>query len=199
MEELNFLEQIKTYTESEDALSVSKDVNELRTKFEDYILEEERKVQVSELEAKDNPETEKEVAEAAEKKTGELAEMKDAFYEMYQTYKENKKSIIDEKNASEAKNLSEKTALIKRLKEVVSSEENIGSAFGALKEIQEQWKAIGNIPRDKRNSVQVEYSHLLDDFFYNIKIYKELKDHDFHRNAQMKTLLIEELKKLNEL
>ncbi|MBL1279521.1 MAG: DUF349 domain-containing protein [Fluviicola sp.] len=198
MEELNFLEQLKAYTENENVLSVSRDVNELRSKFEDYILEEERKVQVAELEAKDSPETETEALETAKVRTSEIAQMKDAFYDIYQVYKEKKKAILDEKNASEAKNLSEKTALVKRLQEVVTSEENIGAAFGSLKEIQEKWKEIGDIPRDKRDAVQKEYSHLLDDFFYNIKIYKELKDHDFHRNAQLKKGLIEQLKELSK-
>ena len=198
MEELNFLEQIKAYAENEDALAVSRDVNELRTKFGDYILEEERKVQVMELSAKDTPETEKEILETAVKRTSEIAQLKDAFYETYQVYKEKKKAVLDEKNAIEAKNYSEKKALVTRLKEVVTQEENIGSAFASLKEIQEKWKTIGDIPRDKRDAIQKEYSHLLDDFFYNIKIYKELKDHDFHRNAQLKKNLIEQLKEVGK-
>ena len=226
MEELNFIEQIKTYADSEDVLAIGKDVNELRTKFEDYILEEERKVQVVELVASSagetnsstsvtdssstdtesssdvaldtDSETKDEPIDPVKRKE-ELSQLKDEFYVIYTSYKEKKKIIIDEKNTSEANNLSEKNALIKRLQEVVTSEENIGSAFGALKEIQERWKEIGDIPRDKRNAIQSDYSKLLEDFFYNIKIYKELKDHDFHRNLQLKSALIEELKKLNEL
>ena len=199
MEVLNFLEEIKAYAENENALAVSRDVNELRGKFGDYILEEERKVQVSELEAQNTPETSGEVKIQAAQKTEELLQLKEEFYAVYNVYKEKKNAIIEEKNSSESKNLTEKIGLIKRLQEVVTSEENIGSAFGALKEIQERWKEIGDIPRDKRNSIQGDYSKLLEDFFYNIKIYKELKDHDFHRNSQLKGKLIEELKQLNEV
>tara|TARA_B110000285_G_scaffold136465_1_gene152827 strand:+ start:445 stop:2178 length:1734 start_codon:yes stop_codon:yes gene_type:complete len=199
MEVLNFLEEIKAYAENENALAVSRDVNELRGKFGDYILEEERKVQVSELEAQNTPETSGEVKIQAAQKTEELLQLKEKFYAVYNVYKEKKNAIIEEKNSSESKNLTEKIGLIKRLQEVVTSEENIGSAFGALKEIQERWKEIGDIPRDKRNSIQGDYSKLLEDFFYNIKIYKELKDHDFHRNSQLKGKLIEELKQLNEV
>lgn len=199
MEVLNFLEEIKAYAENENALAVSREVNELRSKFGDYILEEERKIQVSELEAQKTPETMGEVKVQAAQKTEDLLQLKEEFYSIYTAYKEKKNAIIEEKNSSEAKNLSEKQSLIKRLQEVVTSEENIGSAFGALKEIQERWKEIGDIPRDKRNSIQGDYSKLLEDFFYNIKIYKELKDHDFHRNSQLKGKLIEELKQLNEV
>ena len=179
MEVLNFLEEIKAYAENENALAVSRDVNELRSKFGDYILEEERKIQVSELEVQKTPETMGEVKVQAAQKTEELLQLKEEFYSIYTAYKEKKNAIIEEKNSSEAKNLSEKQSLIKRLQEVVTSEENIGSAFGALKEIQERWKEIGDIPRDKRNSIQGDYSKLLEDFFYNIKIYKELKDPRF--------------------
>ena len=81
----------------------------------------------------------------------------------------------------------------------MTKEENIGSAFASYKEIQEQWKAVGDIPRGNRSEVQAEYSKLLEDFFYNIKIYKELKDHDFHRNFQLKMEIIEKLKTLIEV
>lgn len=194
MESLNFTEQLKELASSEDVLAVGREVNELRTKFDDYILEEERKIQVDELEAQDANEDIN-----TDDRKAEIAQLKDNFYVLFQAYKDARKVLVDERNAKEEKNLSEKIALTKRLKEIVSSEENIGAAFAALKEIQEQWKEIGDIPRSQRNDVETEYTHLLDDFFYNIKIYKELKEHDFHRNQQLKTALIGELKKLNSL
>jgi hypothetical protein len=82
------------------------------------------------------------------------------------------------------------------LKEVIEAEENIGSAFNAYKEIHETWKKIGDIPREKRDDTQKEYSRLLEIFFYNIKIYRELKDHDYKRNFQLKEDVIFRLKQL---
>ena len=197
MEELNFLDGMQKFADSDAILKEGRDVNEYRAKFGDYILEEERKIQVQEIEEKEN--SEEADSSILKQKTEELTKLKDDFYEIYNVYKEKKKVLVDAKNNSESDNLSKKNALIKRLKEVVTTEENIGSAFGSLKEIQESWKEIGDIPRDKRNDIQSEFSRLIEDFFYNIKIYKDLKDHDFHRNAQLKTALIEELKKLNDL
>lgn len=196
MENLNFLEELNTLTANEDVLSVSKDVNELRSKLDDYILEEERKIQVAQLTADENSET---VETSVRAKSEEIAQLKEQFYEVFNAYKEKRKVVTEDKKAFEAKNLAEKTALIKRLKEVISTEENIGAAFSALNEIQDKWKEIGDIPREKRNDIQGEYSRLLEDFFYNINIYKELKNHDFHRNFQLKTALILELKKINQL
>lgn len=195
MENMNFLETIKELAASENLLAVGRDVNELRTKFEDYALEAERKIQVAQLEAKDNPEAHD--LAALESELTALATLKDDFYQIYGDFKEKRKVVIDAKNAVETENLGKKRSLISRLRETVTTEENIGAAFGALKEIQDKWKEIGDIPRDKRNDIQTEYSRLLEDFFYNIKIYKDLKDHDFHRNLQLKKDLIAELKQLN--
>ena len=194
MADLSLLDKLKELAANADVLSVGKEVSELRSKFEDFTIEEERKIQVAELEAEAQ---EVAVDAAVEAEKAAIVQMKDDFFELYKAYQESKQAIIKERNAAEAQNLSEKIALTKRLKEVVNSEENIGAAFGALKEIQENWKTIGDIPRNKRNEIETEYSHLLDDFFYNIKIYKDLKDHDFHRNEQLKEALIEELKKLH--
>ncbi|MDX2360765.1 MAG: DUF349 domain-containing protein [Crocinitomicaceae bacterium] len=194
MSELSLLDKLKELAANEDVLSVGKEVNELRSKFEDFTIEEERKIQVAELEAE---EQKVEIEAGVVERKAEVKQMKDDFLDLLKAYNEQKKAIIEQRKATEAQNMSEKTALIKRLKEVVSSEENIGAAFGALKEIQEKWKTIGDIPRNDRNDIETEYSHLLDDFFYNIKIYKDLKDHDFHRNQQLKEALIEDLKKLH--
>lgn len=196
MENLNFIEELNVLVANEDVLSVSRDVNDLRSKLEDYILEEERKIQVAQIVAEEKQES---VDASVETNQEAVLQLKESFYEIYNAYKEKRKAVVEQKKVSEVKNLAEKNALIKQLKEVISTEENIGAAFGALNEIQDKWKEIGDIPREKRNDIQSEYSRLLEDFFYNIKIYKELKDHDFHRNFQLKTALIAELKKVNQL
>ncbi len=190
MESTDFIERLKELAANEDVMAVSQEVNELRTKFADYVLEEERKAQVAKLEAEERGE---EVA-ATENDFG-----KEAFYEIYGAYKVARKVAIDALKATEERHLQQKRGLISKLKDVVQKEENIGAAFAAFKEVQEEWKTIGDIPRDKRNEIQTEYSKLIEDFFYNIKIYKELKDHDFHRNHQMKLDLIEKLKKIVEV
>lgn len=200
MENLEFIDTLTELTSKEDLLAVGRDVNDLRGKFEDYLLEEERKIQVAELEAQQETSEASQGSDSiSESRQSELNSLKDEFYSIYNSYKERKKSIIEEQNSIEAKNLSAKLSLINDLREVVQSEENIGAAFASFKKIQESWKEIGDIPRKKRNEIQTEYSRLLEDFFYNIKIYKELKDHDFQRNLKLKEELIEELKKLNAL
>lgn len=188
MEKNTFLEELTTLTANENALSVSREVNELKTRFEDFILEEERKFQVAQLEAK----------ERGENVSLEIAPnpIKDEFYTIYNQYKEKRNKAIADKNAAQEDCLRQKRTLLSRLKTLVENEEHIGAAFGEYKAIHEEWKKVGDIPRDKRDKIQSEYSHLLEDFFYNMKIYRELKEHDLHRNEQVKEEVIAKVKAL---
>jgi hypothetical protein len=214
MENMDFIAKLEELSAQENVLSVSKEVNELRSKFDDYVLEEERKVQVAQLEAEkveSDPEEEveagpeaeveaetnvKPVVESTEESDNDLG--KAAFYVLFDAFKVRRKAAVEAKNNLLAENLRLKRELIARLQKVVTSEENIGAAFAAFKEIQDKWNEIGDIPRDDRADVQKDYSKLLEDFFYNINIYKQLKDHDFHRNHQKKMELINELKALQK-
>lgn len=191
MESTAFLEELKTLASQEDLISAGREVNELSARFEDYVIEEERKLQIAQMDAEEKGE---ELPE-----NPELVKLKEAFRGALKDFREKRKAVLDSKNAEETTNLSRKKALINKLRETIQQEENIGAAFGALKEIQESWKEIGDIPREKRDEIQSEYSRLIEDFFYNINIYKQLKDHDLKRNAQMKQEVIARLKELENI
>ena len=184
MENNALIEELIILVQNEDTLAVSREINELKTRFDDFILEEERKDQVAFLEAQEK----EEVHEITDFKT-----LKDEFYGVYNEYKDRRKAVIEAKNAVETENLKLKKNLITRLKEVIEKEENIGLAYNAYKEIHEAWKNVGDVAREKRDEIQHEYSRLLEDFFYNMKIYRELKDHDLKRNSQLKLEVIAQL------
>ena len=187
MEKMDFQAQIVAYLAADDLVVLGRDVAALRSSFEDYYLEVERVEQVKKLEAQAN---------------GQKYEMldfqyeKDLFFETYKTFQEKRKIQVGLKTTLEAENLRLKRSLIQQLKEVIENEEKIGSAFNAHKEIHETWKKIGDIPRDKRDDIQKEYSRLIEIFFYNIKIYRELKANDYKRNSQLKQDIIFKLKNL---
>jgi hypothetical protein len=187
MELTNFLEKIHTLSSAEDLIGLGREASELRQEFEDIMMEAERVEQVKRLEASEKGENYEEV---------DFRPEKEAFFEAYKSFQEKRKKQVELKSALENENLKQKKALIDRLKDVIENEEKIGTAFNAYKEIHENWKKVGDIPRDKREAVQKEYSRLLEIFFYNIKIYKELKDHDYKRNQQLKEALIFKLKQL---
>lgn len=187
MENLNFQEQIEALIKAEDLIALGKEASALKSSFEDTMIEAERIQQVKQMEAQENGEQFEPI---------DYKSQKEAFYSSYRTFQELRKKQIEIKSALENENLRQKKALINRLKEVIEGEEKIGSAFNSYKEIHETWKKIGDIPREKRDETQKEYSRLLEIFFYNIKIYRELKDHDYKRNFQLKEDVIFRLKQL---
>lgn len=192
MEKAAFVDALKALATQEDPLAVSREISELRGKFEDLILEEQRKQQVAQLEARERGE-EVESAEADAEDT-----IREEFYAIYTAYKDKRNAAQEAKVLSEGSHLRQKRALIERLRRVIQTEENIGAALGQYKEIHEEWKNVGDIPRDKRQEIQSEYSRLLEDFFYHLKIYRELREHDLHRNHQLKVDVIRRIKELEK-
>ena len=93
-------------------------------------------------------------------------------------------------------NLEKKLAMLERLRNTIQEEENIGAAFAVFNEVREEWNQVGDVPGDQYKEVHDQYYRLQDEFFYNITIYKELKDHDLKVNLKKKEDLIVKAKEL---
>jgi hypothetical protein len=187
METNPFVSELSALLNQEEVLSLGRDAQDIKTRFDDFMLEEERKDQVNALNAA-------ETGEVYENQ--DFSSLKQAFYDLYDAFKNKRNQQKVLKDALEKENLKLKRSLIERLQQVIENEENIGAAYNAQKEIHETWKKVGDIPRDKRDEIQRDYSRMLEIFFHNMKIYRELKDHDYHRNAQLKLSLINQLEAL---
>ncbi|MBN4070997.1 DUF349 domain-containing protein [Crocinitomix catalasitica] len=123
----------------------------------------------------------------------------DEFKSLQTVFKEKKNVALKEIKEVEKKNLEKKRTYIAALMDLIQNEENIGRAIGRFRDIQESWREVGDIPRDKRQEIQKEFSNLIDNFQYNINIYKDIKDHDLNRNLKKKKELIQKLKALIEI
>lgn len=120
--------------------------------------------------------------------------------EQFETLLESYRERVREhglKIAEEQKeNLAVKTALLEELDKLIKEEENIKTAFDRFNAISEKWKSVGDVPGDKFKDIQDQFTHLKDTFFYNVKIYKELREHDLKINQKRKEELIEKAKEL---
>ncbi len=101
--------------------------------------------------------------------------------------------IRRKRQKDEADNLAAKQAIMEELRTMISNEENIGTAFQRFTELQEKWRTIGNVPATAYRELQSDFSHLRDEFFYHIRIYKELRDHDLKKNTALKQALIADM------
>ncbi|MDA7803741.1 DUF349 domain-containing protein, partial [Crocinitomix sp.] len=184
--------KIKDLAEQEIVLQSVNEFNDLVTEFYKIQEEEEHQWEIKKLErieAGENP-------EAIEKPVYPLL----SEFKVFSTlFKVKKKVEIQAQKDAEKVNLQKKKALIAAFSDLVQNEENIGRAIGRFRDIQDSWKEVGPIPRDKRQGVQQEFSQLVDTFQYNINIYKEIKDHDLSRNLKLKQEVIENLNRLLEI
>ena len=181
------IDKLSAYVAEDDLISNIREVNQLKVEFDDWLLKEEGQQQAEILKAKDIGKDIEQI---------DFSIFKEKFYSLYGNYKENRKKQIEIKNQLEGENLKQKKVLIAELKSLVENEENIGSAFKSFNSIQDTWKKIGDIPRVKRDEVQKEYSRLREMFFYNINMYREIKEHDYKRNFQLKNEVIFKLKSI---
>ena len=94
--------------------------------------------------------------------------------ELIVDFKDRRKAFKKKKEEEEKANLIAKKAILTEFKDLVENEENIGAAFAKKKEIQQRWKELGNIPKDKFEDIQSQYSKLNDFFNYNINIFTSI-------------------------
>ena len=184
--------KIRALAEQDKVLELADDFNDLVTEFYRLQEEEEHQWEVEKLERIEAGEK----PESIEKPVFEFLEEVKALSTLFH---EKRKAEVREKKEIEKKNLEKKQTYLAALKDLIQNEENIGRAIARFRDIQEGWKEIGPIPRDKRQDLQREFSNLVDSFQYNINIYKEIKDHDLNRNLKMKQEIMEKLKALLEL
>ena len=118
------------------------------------------------------------------------------FKQLMDAFHQRVNDIRRRKAKEEADNLAAKKAIMDELRGLITGEENIGTAFQKFKDLQEKWKTIGNVPAQQYRELQSDYSHLLDEFFYHIRIYKELRDHDLRKNTALKQALISDMQSL---
>ena len=115
------------------------------------------------------------------------------FKQLLDAFNTKVNDIHRKRQKDEAENLAAKQEIMEELKTMISTEENIGTAFQRFTELGEHWKRIGPVPQQAYRELQSDYSHLRDEFFYHIRIYKELRDHDLKKNTALKQAMIADM------
>lgn len=92
----------------------------------------------------------------------------------------------------------EKEGLLQELRKLIDEEDRIGKAFQRFEEIRAKWKELSEASSSGHRDLQQEYGQLLDKFFYNIKIYKDLRELDLQKNQEMKEDVIRRIQALEK-
>lgn len=89
-----------------------------------------------------------------------------------------------------------KLAIIEELKTLIDSHETIGQTWGAFRELQQRWRAVGPVPLAQNKDLWETYNHHVENFYNLVKIDRELRDLDLRRNYEAKIALCEQAEAL---
>lgn len=181
------LDQLVALKEETDHKVVQRSIKSLSEKFYEITNEEEKELQI-----KNNNSDAEELFTLSAEELQLNEEIKGVLTEL-KVLRNDLKSARDNE---EKENLSAKQVLLKRFQVLLQEEENIGILFNTIKEIREEWKTIGDIPKTKFQDIQSQYSQLNELFNYNVNIYKELQENDLKRNYSLKNQVIHKAKEL---
>jgi len=134
--------------------------------------------------------------EKAEAATDTSDEAQAKFKELTATFKSKVSSAREAIKRLEEETVATAKDLLTELQNLVENEENIGKAFAGFNAIQEKWKSLPRVSNDNYRDLNVEYNKMIERFFYNINIYKELKELDLKRNLEEKQKVLETQKNL---
>lgn len=149
----------------------------------------------------------KEAAEKAAEAAGEVLEnwqpvideTEQAFKELLNVYKQKRAELQKQLEQDQAQNLLRKENILSQMKEMAQAETaDVMDNLQKMRELQAEWKTIGPVPAPKAQEIWKQYQQYQEQFYDLVKINIELRDLDFKKNLEMKTLLCEAAEKLKE-
>ena len=187
MEEL--ITELENLCEIQNPYSVSKRSEEIKTLFYKSLKSENNIEDISEEDSDEDSD------EDEEKKTLHPLEVK--FKNANNKFRKIKSDYRKNREKEENKNLIIKENIISDIDKLSKEEESLKVTFEKFKDYQNKWNNTGHVPITKSNDLWQNYHHHVELFYDYIKINKELRDLDFKRNLEQKTIICEKSEKLS--
>ena len=181
------IEEHEQLLETEKPYSVSKQIDEIKVCF--Y-----KKLHSLNNSEKESEEEETETDSEKQEKTLHPLEIK--FKQVHNKYRKLKSEFRKNREKEEEKNLKIKQQIIVDIDLLIKEEESIKTTFEKFRTLQNKWKNTGNVPLKENNNLWQSYHHHVEIFYDYIKINNDLRDLDFKRNLEQKTLICEKSEKL---
>jgi hypothetical protein len=113
-------------------------------------------------------------------------------------FRDKKAKFNKDREKEREENLVKKNHVLEKLRALVDDEES-GASMGALKEIQKEWKSVGQVPSQYNKNLWASYNALIDRFYDKRSIYFELKELDLRKNLEAKLEICERAEKLHRI
>ena len=128
----------------------------------------------------------------------ESEELEEEFKELLARYKAKRAEIAAKQAKEEADNLARKQAILDEMRTMVegANADDVLANLQRMRELQATWKSIGNVPAPQTQAIRKAYQMIQEQFYDLVKINIELRDLDFKKNLELKTLLCEAAERL---
>ena len=127
----------------------------------------------------------------------ESDELEEEFKAVLAEYKSKRAEAVAVAAKEQEANLKRKQAILDTMKTLAEGETDaVMSALPRMRELQAEWKTIGAVAADKVQELRKAYQKYQEQFYDMVKINIELRDLDFKKNLEMKTLLCEAAERL---
>lgn len=184
----SILAEVKALAEKDAADIASEDLARLKQKFY-AIRNEEQRLEKEAFVAAGNAEDAFEPA---------ADESEEAFKTILATIKEKKAEQRAALEAELQQNYERKKAIVDKLVEMSGDADNVNRVFPQVREMQNEFKEIGEVPAPVAAELWKSYQDAVERFYDQLKINKELRDYDFKKNLTEKEALVAEAEKLRE-
>ena len=122
--------------------------------------------------------------------------LKKRFNSIYKDYKTNLNAYYKTLETNLKSNLDNRLRIIEDIKGLINVEENINTTYKHFKDLQEEWRIAGPIPRDKYNNAWNTYHHHVEIFYDFLHLNRDLRDMDFKHNFDQKLKIIDRAEEL---
>ena len=113
----------------------------------------------------------------------------DELKDLLKEYRNLRFELNKKQEAVKEDNYYKKLAIIEEIKALINNEESINMTFQEFNNLQEKWRAIGQVPQTRVKDLWENYHYHVELFYDFVKINRELRDLDLRRNLDEKAKL----------
>lgn len=122
------------------------------------------------------------------------AEVRDLFAR----FRDIRAAWLEEDQKTRDANLAEKKEILSQLQEIASDIDNVNVNFPKFQDLQKKFKEPADLPDPSVTPLWKEFQTVVELFYDQLKMNKELRDLDFRKNLEAKRQLVEQAKQLAE-
>ena len=181
------VDKLQHLIENYEIQKISKHVRAIKEAF-DFELRKEQKIALDQFVADGNNEIDFKFE----------SPQQNSFEKLHKKFRDEKRKFNRQFEKQLEENLITKKEIISQIKDLIATDENLNSTFKAFKDLQEQWKSIGPVPKLVNDDLWKTYHHHVERFYDFVYLNKELRDRDFKHNYQEKLKIVEKAEQLSE-